>query len=127
VISGLTVYFSLRFAVKRPDADQPYGHGKAEPIAAVVVGLMLAAAALSQVESIHEIITPHRFPAPYTLVVLAGVLIVKELLFRYVGSVGNSIGSVAVKSDAWHVLCVIGLDKCQVRKMGFSYYIDSTL
>jgi hypothetical protein len=27
---------------------------------------------------------------------------IKELLFRYVGSVGDSIGSLAVKSDAWH-------------------------
>ena len=41
-------------------------------------------------------------PAPYTLVVLAAVLIVRELLFRHVGSVGDSIGSLAVKSDAWH-------------------------
>jgi cation diffusion facilitator family transporter len=53
-------------------------------------------------ESVHEIVTPHRLPAPYTLVVLAGVLIIKELLFRHVGSVGDSIGSLAVKSDAWH-------------------------
>jgi len=54
------------------------------------------------VESVHEIRTPHRLPAPYTLVVLAGVLIVKELLFRHVGNVGNSIGSPAVRNDAWH-------------------------
>jgi divalent metal cation (Fe/Co/Zn/Cd) transporter len=54
------------------------------------------------VESIHEIMTPHRLPAPYTLVVLAGVLIIKGFLFRHVGSVGDSIESLAVKSDAWH-------------------------
>jgi cation diffusion facilitator family transporter len=132
------------------------------------------------------------------LVVLAGVLIIKGLLFRHVGSVGDSIGSLAVKSDAWHhrsdaitsafafvgisiallggngweaaddwaALCaavvilynagiqlrpaileladiapdpditakvreiaarvpgVLGLDKCFVRKMGFSFYVD---
>jgi cation diffusion facilitator family transporter len=34
--------------------------------------------------------------------VLAGVLIVKGFLFRHVGGVGDSIGSLAVKSDAWH-------------------------
>jgi divalent metal cation (Fe/Co/Zn/Cd) transporter len=54
------------------------------------------------VESIHEIVTPHRLPAPYTLVVLAGLLITKRLLFRHVGSVGDSIGSLAVESNAWH-------------------------
>jgi hypothetical protein len=103
VLSGLVVYFGLKIAVKPPDLDHPYGHGKAEPIAAVVVGLSLMAAAVAIiVESIHEIRVPHRLPAAYTLVVLAGILIVKELLFRHVGAVGDSIGSIAVRSDAWH-------------------------
>ena len=62
----------------------------------------MAAAVTIMVESIHEILTPHRLPAPYTLVVLAGVLIVKGLLFRHVGGIGDSIGSLAVKSDAAH-------------------------
>jgi cation diffusion facilitator family transporter len=105
VLSGLVVFFGLKIAVKPPDTDHPYGHGKAEPIAALCVGVALVAAAVTiMVESIHEIVTPHRLPAPYTLliVVLAGVLIIKGLLFRHVGSVGDSIGSLAVKSDAWH-------------------------
>jgi divalent metal cation (Fe/Co/Zn/Cd) transporter len=94
------VYFGLRLAAKPPDKDHPYGHGKAEPIAAVIVGLTLvAAAAAIMIESIHQIFIPHRLPQPYTLMVLAGVLIVKEHLFRYVGSVGDSIGSLAVKTE----------------------------
>jgi cation diffusion facilitator family transporter len=103
VLSGLVVYFGLKIAVKPPDADHPYGHGKAEPIAAVVVSLALLAAALGIIyEGIREIITPHPAPRPYTLVVLAGVLIIKGLLFRRIQSVGESIGSLAVKTDALH-------------------------
>jgi len=103
VLSGLVVYFGLKIAIKPPDADHPYGHGKAEPIAAVIVSVALAAAAVGIIyQGIREITTPRGTPAPYTLVVLAGVLITKELLFRHVESVGESIGSVAVKSDAWH-------------------------
>jgi len=103
VLSGLVVFFGLKIAVKPPDRDHPYGHGKAEPIAALCVGLSLVAAAVTiMVESVHEILTPHRLPASYTLVVLAGVLIVKGLLFRHVGSIGNSIGSLAVRTDAAH-------------------------
>jgi cation diffusion facilitator family transporter len=104
VLSGVVVFFGLKIAVKPPDADHPYGHGKAKPIAALCVGLTLVAAAVTiMVESILEIRTPHhRLPAPYTLVVLAAVLIIKELLFRHVGTVGESIASLAVKSDAWH-------------------------
>jgi cation diffusion facilitator family transporter len=47
VFSGLVVYFGLKIAVKPPDAKYPYGRGKAEPIAAVVVSLTLTAAALA--------------------------------------------------------------------------------
>jgi cation diffusion facilitator family transporter len=199
VFSGLVVYFGLKIAVKPPDAKYPYGRGKAEPIAAVVVSLTLTAAALAiMYAGIREIAAPSGTPARYTLVVLAGVLIIKELLFRYVRSVGESIGSIAVQSDAWRhrsdalisafafigisiallggpgweaadgwaAICaaililfnawkhmrpavreladiapdssieaqvtaiarqvpgVIGLDKCFVRKMGFSFYVD---
>ena len=103
VITGLVVYLGLRIALRPPDENHPYGHGKAEPIAAVVVGVALIGAAIAiAVESIHGILTPHPPPAPYTLVVLAGVLIIKELLFRHVSAVGESIGSTAVRSDAWH-------------------------
>ena len=103
VLSGLVVFFALRLSIKPPDADHPYGHGKAEPIAAIVVGVSLLGAAGTIIyESIHQILTPHSLPKAYTLVVLAGVLVVKELLFRYVGHVGDSIASTAVKSDAWH-------------------------
>ena len=82
MLSGLVVYFGLKIAVKPPDADHPYGHGKAEPIAAVVVGLALMTAAFGIIyEGFREITAPHPAPAPYTLIVLAGVLIIKELLF----------------------------------------------
>jgi cation diffusion facilitator family transporter len=85
VLSGFVVYFGLKIARKPADADHPYGHGKAEPIAAVVVSLTLMVAAFGIIyEGIREITTPHPAPAPYTLVVLAGVLIIKELLFRQV-------------------------------------------
>lgn len=103
VFSGLVVYFGLKIATKPPDEDHPYGHGKAEPMAALIVSVALMAAALGIIYgAVREIIRPSVTPAPYTLVVLAGVLIIKELLFRHVVSVGESIGSIAVRTDAWH-------------------------
>jgi cation diffusion facilitator family transporter len=55
VLSGLVVFFGLKIAVKPPDADHPYGHGKAEPMAALCVGLALIAAAVTiMVESVHK-------------------------------------------------------------------------
>ena len=44
VISSSVVYYGLRLAIKPPDKDHPYGHGKADPIAAAVVGVAMIAA-----------------------------------------------------------------------------------
>jgi len=46
VVSGPVVYVGLKIAIKPPDTDHPYGHGKAEPFAALVVGILLVAAAV---------------------------------------------------------------------------------
>jgi cation diffusion facilitator family transporter len=103
VVSSSVVYFGLRLAIKPPDKEHPYGHGKAEPIAAVIVSLTLVVAAiLIGIESIQRIRTPHPLPEPYTLWVLLAVVTVKVALSRYVSSVAVGIDSTAVRSDAWH-------------------------
>jgi cation diffusion facilitator family transporter len=103
VFSSTAVYYGLRVAIKPPDKDHPYGHGKAEPIAAVVVSLALAVAAVViAIESVSRIRTPHPLPRSYTLWVLLGVVVVKILLSRFVSSVAQAIHSTAVRSDAWH-------------------------
>src|SRR5881628_1189722 len=57
---SIVIWGGLRFAARPPDATHPYGHGKAEPLAAVVVALgVLAAAAALAVESVREIFLPH--------------------------------------------------------------------
>ena len=67
------VYFGLSLSIKPPDEDHPYGHGKAEPVAAIIVSLALIVAAIViGVESIVLIQTPHPLPEPYTLWVLLG-------------------------------------------------------
>ena len=87
----------------RSDENHPYGHGKAEPLAAMAVSLVLfAAAAGVAIQSVREIRLPHHAPAPFTLVVLVVVIVIKETLFRYVFRVGDDVRSTAVKSDAWH-------------------------
>ena len=103
ILTSLVVLGGLKMAGKPADANHPYGHGKFEPLAAVVVGLTLVAAAiLIAVESVSEIATPHHAPAPFTLMVLLAVVAVKEFLFRYVVKVGAAVDSTVVKADAWH-------------------------
>ena len=103
IASSLIVWMGLRYSVKPPDDNHPYGHGKAEPLAAMAVSLALfAAAAGVAIQSVREIRTPHHAPAPFTLIILVLVIAVKETLFRYVFTVGHDVRSTAVKSDAWH-------------------------
>jgi cation diffusion facilitator family transporter len=105
VVSSTVVYFGLRVAIRPPDEEHPYGYGKAEPVAAVIVSLALIIAAIViGTESIRQIQTPHPLPNPYTLWVLFSVVGIKILLSRYVSSVGKGIDSTAVRSDAWHHL-----------------------
>ena len=103
IVSSLVVWGGLRISLKPPDKDHPYGHGKAESIAGVIVALsLLGAAVMIAVQSIREIRTPHHTPEWYTLVVLAGIILVKETLFRKISDVGHELDSSALKSDAWH-------------------------
>ena len=105
VISSSVVYWGLRLAIKPPDKEHPYGHGKADPIAAAVVGVAMILAAVGiAAESINLIRTPHKLPQFYTLWVLICVVPVKALLSRYVSGVSQKIGSSALRGDAWHHL-----------------------
>jgi cation diffusion facilitator family transporter len=103
VATGLVVAGSLKIATQPPDEKYPFGYGKVEPTAALVIATgLLAAAVIITIQSIREIVTPHRAPAPFTLVVLVLVVITKELLFRFLSSTGLSIESKALQTDAWH-------------------------
>jgi cation diffusion facilitator family transporter len=100
---SIVIWGGLTVAARPPDKSHPYGHGKAEPIAAVVVALGVLGAALAiAIQSVREIFRPHHAPAPWTLAVLIVAVVVKESLFRYVIRLGRKVESTAVKTDAWH-------------------------
>ncbi len=103
IFSSLLVLVGLRYANKPPDDDHPYGHGRAEPlITFVVVGFLVASATVITYESIDHIQTPHKTPAPYTLIVLAVIIIVKEVFYRVVKRRGKETQSTVLTADAWH-------------------------
>ena len=105
VFASLLVWGGLAVATQPADDAHPYGYGKAEALAAAVISLMLLAAAAGiAVQAVREIRTPHHVPAPWTLAVLIGVVVVKWVLSRRVHAVGTSMGSTAVKADAAHHL-----------------------
>ena len=103
IFSSTIVWGGLAIAARPADANHPYGHGKAEPLAALIVAIMLLAAGCGiAVAAVHEIRTPHHAPAPFTLAVLILVVAAKESMYRFASRTGHAIGSTAVVVDAWH-------------------------
>ena len=103
IFSSLIVWRGLTIAAKPADDDHPFGHGRAEALAAAVVALTLMLAAVGiALAAIREILTPHQIPHRFTLFVAAGVILIKEALYRVVLRVGDQMGSSAVQADAWH-------------------------
>lgn len=103
VFSSLIVLLGLRVSIRPPDEKHPYGHGKAETLAGLVIAVaLLISAGVIVWQSIHEILTPHMPPAWFTLPVLAGVVAVKLTLSRFIGAEGTRRGSSALQGDAFH-------------------------
>ncbi len=103
IVSSLAVWGSLKIAATDPNKRFPYGYGKAEPLAGLVIAAgLIVVAVLLAVQSIHEIRHPHESPAPFTLLVLVVVVAIKEILFRWLVRTGREIESRAIESDAWH-------------------------
>jgi cation diffusion facilitator family transporter len=103
IFSSIVVWRALVLAAEPEDEDHPYGHGKAEPLAAAIVSTLLLLAALWIImQAVREIAEPHTAPAPFTLIVLIAVVVVKESLFRFVLGESRAVESSAVHTDAWH-------------------------
>ncbi|MBL8745987.1 MAG: cation transporter [Phycisphaerae bacterium] len=103
IAASVIVWSGLRYAARDPDESHPYGHGRAEALAALAVSLMICAAGIAVgIQAFREILRPHLTPAWWTLLVLALVILVKEVLFRAVRRAADDSGSPAARADAWH-------------------------
>lgn len=103
IFSSLLVWAGFRVASRPPDENHPYGHGKAEPLAALMVaGFVFAMAAWVAAHAVREIITPHQGPKWWTLPLLAAVVAVKLWFSRRMRLAGTAHGSTALGVEAMH-------------------------
>jgi len=103
IFSSLLVWAGFQVASRPPDEDHPYGHGKAEAVSALAVSAFIfGMAGWVGYHAVHEIITPHAGPAWWTLLVLAGVVVVKVWLSRRMAAAGEENGSTALGVEAMH-------------------------
>jgi cation diffusion facilitator family transporter len=101
--SSFLVWLGLKTAALPPDKNHPYGHGKAEPLSAMFVAVfMFSVACFIVYEAIQHIITPHESPRAWTIIVIVGVLITKEVLYRFMKKNAKKFKSNALSAEAVH-------------------------
>src|ERR1044071_3040149 len=105
MVGSAVTWGGLRIAAKPADEEHPYGHGKAEALAALLVALMIGAAGVGiAVKAIAELVgpTPGHVPRGYTLWVLLATIVIKGAVFIVMRNAARRSGSQAVKVEAFH-------------------------
>lgn len=103
IFTSAMMWLGLRWSQRPADKEHPYGHGKGEALITLGIAFVLVlAAGLIAFKSVQNIITPHKIPAPYTLIILVAVIAAKEVLYRFVLRTSREVGSAAVEADAFH-------------------------
>jgi cation diffusion facilitator family transporter len=103
IFSSIIVWRGVVVAAAPADEDHPYGHGKAEPLAAAAVSaILIFVAGWIAIGALHNLGQPRTAPKIFTLLVLFGVIVIKEILFRFVSREADLVESSAVRADAWH-------------------------
>jgi cation diffusion facilitator family transporter len=127
-LTSMVVIIGLRLSQLPGDAEHPYGHTRAEAIAATTVAVLVILSALYVGwAALWRIGRPHEVPPGWTLWIAAANVLIKESLYRYKVRVGRQTGSMAIIANAWDhradALCslsvLIGL--AVVRSAGPSY------
>ena len=134
IFSSIVVWRAVVLAAEPPDRDHPYGHGKAEAIAAAVASTILLLVAIGiAIQVGRQLTQPRQPPRAFTLYVLIGVVVVKELVFRYASRQARLAESAAVQADAWHhrsdaitsLAAAIGISACLLGGRRFAYADDA--
>jgi cation diffusion facilitator family transporter len=103
VAGSFAVLVGLKAAKLPPDKDHPYGHGKAESIAAIIVSVLLIIVGfeigLSSAKSIYHGV--ETAPKWFALIAVAFSIIVKEIMFQYKFRLGKELKSQALIANAW--------------------------
>jgi cation diffusion facilitator family transporter len=129
-LTSIVVRFALRGAQRPPDAEHPYGHTRAEGIAATNVAVVIILSALMVAwEAIQRLGTTHAPPPVWTLWIAGLNVLIKESLYQYKVGIGRRVGSAAVIANAWDhrsdALCssavLIGLAAVRWGGPGFSW------
>lgn len=102
VFTSVVVLLAFRVAQRPADREHPYGHTRAEGIAASNVAVLIAVSALLVGwESIQRLTVRHALPPGWTLWIAGANVVIKEALYRYKVRVARRTRSSAIMANAW--------------------------
>jgi len=104
LFSDILVFIGFKIAQKPPDKDHPYGHGRAESIAAKMSSLILIFLGVKVLlNSFHATQSAHILKPGIIAIVAAAVsIVVKLFMYFYVIKLGRKIESASLKTNAYH-------------------------
>ncbi len=104
VVTDIVALVGLWWGRQEEDADHPWGHGRIETFAGMLVGVLLIAAAVGIAYSAtRSLMTGQVAPASGWVLVAAAVsLVIKEAMYWYTVVVGRRLASTVLVANAWH-------------------------
>lgn len=104
IVGSIISLFGVKIANNPPDEDHPYGHGKAEHVASIVVALLLVLVGFQiAISSIRLLFGgPPAAPGQIVLPVIIASIVIKEILFHFKLHLGRKHSSSILITEAWH-------------------------
>ena len=106
--TDFVVLFGIRAGARPADRRHPYGHGRVETFAALIIAAALFLVGFgilfSGLRSIYGVMHGEVLPRPGLIALIMAFLSIalKEWMYQYTVRVGRRINSLAVISNAWH-------------------------
>jgi cation diffusion facilitator family transporter len=102
LVANAVVWMGCRIALKPPDKDHRYGHGHANTLAAVFVGLtLIIIGGFIAYQAIHVIIDGHySVPTPLATIIAIATILTKEILYRWTIRIGRKYKNPAIIANA---------------------------
>jgi cation diffusion facilitator family transporter len=102
--TSVVVIAGFKLSQKPSDDEHPFGHGRVEPVATLIIAILLFVAGA---ELFHQAITRVLIPVEsianyYIIAIIAVTAVIKELLARFSFTLGDYIDSSTLKADGLH-------------------------
>ncbi|MEK7989523.1 MAG: cation diffusion facilitator family transporter [Thiotrichaceae bacterium] len=105
LISDAVVLVAAKWSTEQADDEHPYGHGRIETLAAVIVGGILILVAILMLFDAAQRLWEAEYlfiPTTLSLVIVFLSIIIKEALFQYTIVAAKKCRSSMLRANAWH-------------------------